>query len=291
MKSTLDSTTNNPKNHGSRKRQPIAVLSHPNMYLAITIWQHNNTKQTQYSFQQTTKAPHTFPYPKSETLTMTSNELWNVNTLKLLSTIAAANDHNPYPSLATKLSDEHAELEESRVPKAAELAKFQSRHKELDKKVVDIKASLAIEQKTLAKLTAQTKNLQASTKSQEKELASDNERIGSLITTATPIREEIFTIMTQLLEKHTKAKTSREAEANATLRSTILLECHRSYGKSFMTAMKKYYESTDWKSTQETIATLAPRLKPLFSSSTTFHASFHSRNSKFSWDTYHPTTM
>jgi hypothetical protein len=124
MKSTTDSTTNNPQNHDSRNRQPIAVLSHPNMYTAIIIWKNNCTRQTQYSFQQTTKAPHTFPYPKSETLTMTSNELWNVNTLRLPSTIAAANNPNPYPSLATKLSDEHAELEESCVPKAAKLAKF-----------------------------------------------------------------------------------------------------------------------------------------------------------------------
>jgi seryl-tRNA synthetase len=118
---------------------------------------------------------------------MTSNKLWNVNTLELPSTIAAANDHSPYPSLATKLSDEHAELEATHVSKATKLAKFQSRHKELDKKVVEIKASLAREQKALEKLVAQTKNLQASTKSQEKELASINERIDSLITTATPI--------------------------------------------------------------------------------------------------------
>jgi hypothetical protein len=157
------------------------------MYSAIITRQNNNTRQTQYSFQQTTKAPHTFPYPKSETLTMTSNKLWNVNTLELPSTIAAANDHSPYPSLATKLSDEHAELEATHVSKATKLAKFQSRHKELDKKVVEIKASLAREQKALEKLVAQTKNLQASTKSQEKELASINERIDSLITTATPI--------------------------------------------------------------------------------------------------------
>jgi hypothetical protein len=134
MKSTPDSTTNNPQNHGSHNRDSIAVLSHPNMYSAIIIWRNNYTKQTQYSFQQTKKAPHTFPYPKSETLTMTSNELWNVNTLELPSTIAAANSHNPYPSLATILSDEHAELEESLVSKAAKLAKFQSRHKELNKK-------------------------------------------------------------------------------------------------------------------------------------------------------------
>jgi hypothetical protein len=111
MKSTPDSTTNNPQNHGSRNWQPIAVLSHPNMYSAIIIWQKNNTRQTQISFQQITKAPHSFPYPKSETLTMTSNKLWNVNTLELPSTIATANNHNPYPSLATILSDKHAELE------------------------------------------------------------------------------------------------------------------------------------------------------------------------------------
>jgi hypothetical protein len=129
MKSTTDSTTNNPQIHGSCNRQPIVVLSHPNMYSAIIIWKNNCTRQTQYSFQQTTKAPHTFPYPESETLTMTSNDLWNVNTLELPSTIAAANDLNPYRSLATILSDKHAELEESRVPKAAKFAKFQSRHK------------------------------------------------------------------------------------------------------------------------------------------------------------------
>jgi hypothetical protein len=57
--------------------------------------------------------------------------------------------------------------------------------------------------------------------------------------------------MTQLLEKHTNAKAAREAEAKATRRSTILLECHRSYGKVFMTAMKEYYEFSDWKSTED----------------------------------------
>jgi hypothetical protein len=114
MNSTTDLTTNDPQNHGSRNRQPIAVLSHPNMYSAIIIWMKNNcTRQTQYSFQQTTNAPHTFPYPISKTLTMTSNDLWNINTLELPSTIAAANDPNPYRSLSTILSIEHAELEES----------------------------------------------------------------------------------------------------------------------------------------------------------------------------------
>jgi hypothetical protein len=96
---------------------------------------------------------------------MATNELWNVNTLEIPSTIAAANNHSPYPSITTKLSDEYAELKATCVSKAAELAKFKSSHKELDKKVLEIKASLAREQKALEKLAAQTKNLQASTKS------------------------------------------------------------------------------------------------------------------------------
>jgi hypothetical protein len=122
MKSTTDSTTNNQKNHGSRNRRPIAVLSHLNMYSAIIIGQNNNTRQTHYSFQQTTKAPHTFPHPKSETLTMTSNELWNVNTLELPPTITAANV--PSPSTATTLSTEIAALEATCVAKAAEFGEF-----------------------------------------------------------------------------------------------------------------------------------------------------------------------
>jgi hypothetical protein len=49
----------------------------------------------------------------------------------------------------------------------------------------------------------------------------------------------------------TNARTAREAGAKATLWSTILLECHQSYGKSFMTTMKKYYKFSDWKSTKD----------------------------------------
>jgi hypothetical protein len=153
MKSTPDSTTNNPKNHGSRNRQPIAVLSHPNMYSAIIIWQNNNTRQTQYSFQQTTKAPHTFPYPKSETLTMTSNELSNVNTLKLPSTITAANA--PSPSIATTLSTEIAALEVARVTKAAEFNEFQSVHKDLKKEANETNEILAKDMATLQQLATQ----------------------------------------------------------------------------------------------------------------------------------------
>jgi predicted ATP-grasp superfamily ATP-dependent carboligase len=70
----------------------------------------------------------------------------------------------------------------------------------------------------LANLTAQTKNLQASTENQEKELASINVRIDDLITAATPIREEIISIMAQLLEKRTEEKAASDTEAKATLR-------------------------------------------------------------------------
>jgi hypothetical protein len=54
-----------------------------------------------------------------------------------------------------------------------------------------------------------------------------------------------------LIEKDTNAKEAREAEVKATLRSKILLECHRSHGKDFIKAMKEYYEFSDWKSTKE----------------------------------------
>jgi chromosome segregation ATPase len=149
---------------------------------------------------------------------MTSNKLWNVNTLELPSTIAAANVPTPYRSLATVLSDKHAELEETRKPKDAKFAKFQSKRKELDKKVVHIRASLEREHKTLAELTAQTKTLQASTNNQEKELAGINEKIDNLVDVATPIREEILTIVAQLLRKRTEEKAVSDAEAEATHR-------------------------------------------------------------------------
>jgi hypothetical protein len=143
------------------------------MYSAIITCQNNNTRQTQYSFQQTTKAPHTCPYPNSKTLTMASNELWNVNTLGILSTIAAANGLSPYPSLASILSDKHTALEATRVSRTAELEtaelnKVHSRHRELDREIVEIKASPTKEQKALEKLAAQTKDLEASTKKEEK---------------------------------------------------------------------------------------------------------------------------
>jgi hypothetical protein len=55
----------------------------------------------------------------------------------------------------------------------------------------------------------------------------------------------------QLLEKRTKGKSARDAEAKVILRSTILLKCLRSNGKVFMMAIKKFYKFSDWKSTKD----------------------------------------
>jgi hypothetical protein len=59
---------------------------------------------------------------------MTSNELWNVNTLEQPSTIAAANE--PSSSTATTLSTGIEVLEATRVTKAAEFDDFKSDHKD-----------------------------------------------------------------------------------------------------------------------------------------------------------------
>jgi hypothetical protein len=278
MKSTTVSTTNNPQNHGSRIRQPIAVLSHPNMYSAIIIWKNNNTRQTQYSFQQTTKAPHTFPYPKSETLTMTSNELWNVNTLELPSTIAAANA--PSSSTATTLSTEIAALEATRITKAAEFNKFQSTHKDLKKKSNETEEILAKDLATLQQLAAQTNAPVEATLREKAVIAKIKERTDNLVNKATPLHVEIEKIETQLDKKITKAKKAREAEAKASLRSEVQLKYHRSSGKAFIKAMKKRYKFSEWKSTKDN-RNIGPRLKPFFSSFTTCHASSHGWNSKF----------
>jgi hypothetical protein len=154
MKSTPDSTSENqqPKNHGSQNRQPIAVLTHPDMYSAIITWQNNNTRQTQYSLQQTTEVPHTFPYPNSETPTMATNELWNVNSLEIPLTIAAANA--PSPSTATTLSTKIAALEATHVTN-----KFQSVHKDLKKEAKETNEILTKDLATLQQLTTQTNAL------------------------------------------------------------------------------------------------------------------------------------
>jgi hypothetical protein len=129
--------------------------------------------------------------------------------------------------------------------------KFLSKHKELDNEVVEIKASLAKDLATLEQLAAQTKDLLDATRHEEEVLARIDERINTIANRATPLREEIVAIETQLIVKDTKAEKAKEAEVKATLRSKILLECHRTNGKVFIMAMKKYYKFSEWKSTKE----------------------------------------
>jgi hypothetical protein len=119
MESTPDSTYKNqqPKNNGSRYRHPIAFLTHLNMYSVIITWQNINTRQTQYSLQQSTKAPNTLPHLDSKTPTM-ANELWNVDSLELPTSIVAAN--NLRPSNTTILSNEHTAMEITCVTRVAE---------------------------------------------------------------------------------------------------------------------------------------------------------------------------
>jgi hypothetical protein len=194
MKSTTDSTTNNQQNHGSRNRQPIAVLSHPNMYSAIIIWKNNCTSQKQYSFQQIPKASHTFPYPKPKILTMTSNELWNINTLELPSTIAAANA--PSPSTAMPLSTEIEVLEATQVTKAAEFDGFKSDHKDLKTRSNVTKVRLENDEATLQQLAAQTNTLLADTLREKDVIAKIKEQIDVLVDKAIPLHKEIQKIET-----------------------------------------------------------------------------------------------
>jgi seryl-tRNA synthetase len=142
---------------------------------------------------------------------MATNELWNVNSLKIPSTIAAAND--PSPSDATILSDEHATLEATRVARTAEFVEFQSRHKELDKEAVEIKARLTKDLKTLDTLTAQTKALVDATRSEEDVLDKLTKRIKTIVNKAIPLQDKNEEIETKLIEKDTKAKKSKRSKS------------------------------------------------------------------------------
>jgi hypothetical protein len=247
MESTTDSTTNNPQNHGSCNRQPIAVLSHPNMYSEIIIWKNNCTRQTQYSLQQIPKAPHTFPYPKSKILSMSSNELWNVNTLELPSTITAANE--PSSSTATTLRTEIEVLEATRVTKAAKFDGFKSDHKDLETRSNETKARLENDETILQQLATETQTLLADTLCKKDAIAKIAEQINALIENAAPLHEEIKKIETQLETKVTEANNAREVEAMAALCSEVQLEYHRFSGKAFIKAMKTWYKFSEWKST------------------------------------------
>jgi hypothetical protein len=88
---------------------------------------------------------------------MATNELWNVDSLEIPSTIAAASA--PSPSTATSLSTKIAALEATRVTKAADFDEFQSIHKELKKEGKETNEILAKDLATLQELAAQTNAL------------------------------------------------------------------------------------------------------------------------------------
>jgi hypothetical protein len=178
---------------------------------------------------------------------VTSNELWNVNTLELPSTIAAANA--PSSFTATILSTGIEALEATRVTKAAEFDEFKSANKDLKKKFNETKVLLEKDLATLQQLAAQTNTLLAATLREKEVIAKIKERIDALLDKATPLHEEIGKIETQLENKVTEAKNAREAEAMAALRSEVQLECHSSSGKAFIKAMKTWYKFLEWKST------------------------------------------
>jgi hypothetical protein len=88
-----------------------------------------------------------------------SNELWNVNTLELPSTITAANE--PSSSTATTLSNKIEVL--TRVTKTAELDGFTLDHKDLGTRSKETKARLENDEATLQQLATEKQTLLADT--------------------------------------------------------------------------------------------------------------------------------
>jgi cupin superfamily acireductone dioxygenase involved in methionine salvage len=88
---------------------------------------------------------------------MTSNELWNVNTLELPSTITAANE--PSSSTATILNTEIEGLKATRAFKTAELISFQTSHEELETQSKETQALPDKDEAILTQLASDTKTL------------------------------------------------------------------------------------------------------------------------------------
>jgi chromosome segregation ATPase len=144
---------------------------------------------------------------------MASNELWNVNTLELLSTITAANE--PSSSTATFLSTEVKMLEATRATKKAELDGFTLDHKDLDTRSKATKTLLDKDEAVLKRLASETQTLLAATHHEKATLARLTEQIETLLKTATPLHEAIKKIETQLDEKVTEANSAKQLEATA----------------------------------------------------------------------------
>jgi hypothetical protein len=180
-------------------------------------------------------------------MTMTSNELWNVDTLELPSTITEANE--PSLSAATTLSAKIKVLEATQVTKKAELDGFNLDHKDRKTKSEDTKALLDRDEAILLKLATDTQTLLAATIREKATFAEIAEQIETLLKIAIPLREAVQKIETQLDKKVTEANNAKQLEAIAARRSEVQLEYHRTSGKAFIKAMKAWYKFSDWKST------------------------------------------
>jgi uncharacterized protein YukE len=181
---------------------------------------------------------------------MTSNELWNINTLELPSTITAANE--PSTSTATILNTEIEGLEASRTFKTTELLGFQTSHEEFKTQSKETQALLDKDEAILKKLASETQNLLEATNREKATLARLEKQIDTLLKTATPLYDAITKLETQLDKKVIEAKKAKQLEDTTDLRSKLLLDCHRTSGKEFITAMKKWYNYSNWKSTKST---------------------------------------
>jgi hypothetical protein len=99
------------------------------------------------------------------------------------------------------------------------------------------------------KLATGTQTLLAATIREKARLAEIAEQIKTLLKTATPLREAIQKIETQLDEKVTEANNAKQLEATAARCSKVQLECHCSSGKAFIKAMKAWHKFSEWKTT------------------------------------------
>jgi chromosome segregation ATPase len=181
---------------------------------------------------------------------MTSDELWNINTLELPSTITAANE--PSSSTTTILNTEIEGLEATREFKTAGLISFQTSHEELEKESKETQALLDKGEVKLTKLASNTRTLLEAMCREKVTLAQLKERINTLFKTVTPLHDTIKKLETQLDKKVTEANEAKQLEDTTALSSKLQREYHRTSGKGFITAMKKWYNYSNWKSTKST---------------------------------------
>jgi hypothetical protein len=77
-------------------------------------------------------------------------------------------------------------------------------------------------------------------------------QIDALIENAASLHEAIKKLETQLDKKVTEADNAKQLEDTTALRSKLQLDCHRTTGKAFITAMNDWYNYSNWKSTKST---------------------------------------